>query len=172
MLGAGAIAGIAIGGVIFCALMAGMIFYVIRNNDQNNVVVVDRNGKKVKQKRARPQANNAAGTMMSARTMAANQSNPAPDGLFYCSLAGNPTCNRAYYSQDELNQHIQKRHGGNGAVTVTNAAFGAPPMQTMPSQNFGSNPNNLDASFNSAAVNFCFCFSLLFFSLNLIYFFK
>ena len=104
-------------------------------DSSGHVVVVDRSGKKVRQRapldvrRSFTAAQNAAngnGNNNNNGTAAPSQpiaSNPL-DGYYYCSIepTGLQSCNRAYMSAEELATHIQKRHtpGGVGDVSVAN----------------------------------------------------
>lgn len=108
-LSAGVIAGIAVGGVVVLVVLVGLVYYLAKPAS-TDVVVVDKSGKKIKLPRQLAPAGPDGAQMLSQRSAALHSGNPGPDGLWYCSVAGDPNCNRAYMSADELNLHIQKRH--------------------------------------------------------------
>lgn len=141
-LGGGIIAGIVIGALVVVFCLIGLVYYLAKPTS-GDVVVVDKSGKKIKLPRPAPSADGS--TVLSGRAIAQRDGNPGADGLWYCAVSGDPTCNRAYMSSDELNLHIQKRHpnlpvpmAGGGGLTLANPAFdsGPPPMGLQSNQSF------------------------------------
>jgi len=109
-LAPGAVAGIAVATVfvVVCLVGLGLVYYMAKPAD----AVVDKNGKRQEGQAAAPaRAGGADGNaMLSQRAAAVQSGNPGPDGLWYCLVSGDPNCNRAYMSGEELNTHILKRH--------------------------------------------------------------
>jgi hypothetical protein len=155
-LSGGIIAGIVVGALVVVFGIIGLVYYLAKPTS-NDVVVVDKSGKKIKLPRPAPSADGS--TVLSGRAVAQRDGNPGADGLWYCAVTGDPTCNRAYMSSDELNLHIQKRHPhlpvpGAGTLTLANPAFDSspPPMGLQSNQSFPSlSTAQSMTSFNPAA---------------------
>jgi hypothetical protein len=145
-LAPGIVAGIAVAAVFFVVCLVGLVYFLAKPADAD-VVVVDKNGKKVKLPRQLKPAGADGSAMLSQRSAAAQSGNPGPDGLWYCSVSGDPNCNRAYMSGEELNTHILKRHPHipiTAPLSVANPAFSPSPFDV------GGGPPPMLGQFQSA----------------------